>query len=198
LILLLSVPAVADVIEWRDADGVRHYTNIKEEIPEEQRAQAQVVINEAVRHPAAEVNVAPPQASNEADPPRQAQVVYDRSTMQEAYLNGVQQGMELAGSRDGQIGAGVQINGPLAIANSAAPPPPAYVVGPYGYPFVTTSFDRGRSRHQTLRMLLQDEFALERDLTFGYPTEYFLPMVPPVAPVSFGPRRVCNSGSFRR
>jgi hypothetical protein len=38
---------------------------------------------------------------------------------------------------------------------------------PYAeYPLVTTSFDRGRSRHLTLRMLLQDQFQLDRDGPF--------------------------------
>jgi hypothetical protein len=36
------------------------------------------------------------------------------------------------------------------------------------YPLVTTSFDRGRSRHLTLRMLLQDQFQLDRDGPYVY------------------------------
>jgi hypothetical protein len=194
LVLVLSAPAAADVIKWRDAQGVRHYTNIKEEIPE--GARAQVVIDESVRHRSPEAEPAVPKASNDVDPPRQAQVVYDRPAMREAYLDGVQQGMEMARSVGGPAAPSIQINGPLAIAN-AAPPQPSYVVGPYGYPLLTTSFDGGRSRHQTLRMLLQDEFAIERDLTFGYPSDYFLPIVPPVVPSPFLARRFSNAGPFR-
>jgi hypothetical protein len=33
---------------------------------------------------------------------------------------------------------------------------------------VTTGFDRGRSRHQTIRMLLQDQFAIDRDGPYAY------------------------------
>ncbi|MBI3783527.1 MAG: DUF4124 domain-containing protein [Deltaproteobacteria bacterium] len=196
-LLFAAAPALADVIEWRDAAGVRHYTNLKEEIPEEQRGQAQVVIDESVRHRAAEAEPPVATASVEPEARHMAQAVYDRPPVSDAYLDGLRQGIEMVRASNLPAAApAVQINGPLAIANAV--PPPSYVVPSYGYPFVTTSFDRGRSRHQTLRMLLQDEFALERDLTFGYPNDYFLPVVPPVVPSRFVPRRGGGAGLVRR
>jgi hypothetical protein len=60
----------------------------------------------------------------------------------------------------------VNIHGPLAVASANVDAGyPDFV--PY-YPLVTTSFDRGRSRHLTLRMLLQDQFQLDRDGPFFY------------------------------
>ena len=76
-----------------------------------------------------------------------------------------------AGGGGGGTGS-VQINGPLAVASvrnsDAGGYPGFYPPWPWYYPFVTTGFDRGRSRHQTLRMLLQDQFQLDRDGPFAY------------------------------
>jgi hypothetical protein len=78
-------------------------------------------------------------------------------------------------SGGGGGGGGVQINGPLAVASNRASegsgvgyPYGFYPPWPWYYPFVTTGFDGGRSRHQTLRMLLQDQFAIDRDGPFAY------------------------------
>lgn len=164
---VLSSAATADIIEWQDASGVRHYTNLKEEVPKESRDAAQVVVNEAARWPAgvAVGSPAAPQTASE-EPRREAEVVYDRSQTS-AYIEGWRAGIA-ANMPSENSGGSVQINGPLAVANALAPSPyPAYVA-PYYYPFVTTSFDRGRSRHLTLRMLLQHQFALDRDGPFAY------------------------------
>ena len=58
--------------------------------------------------------------------------------------------------------------GDVARGRDAARTTGAYPPWPWYYPFVTTSFDRGRSRHQTLRMLLQDQFQLDRDGPYAY------------------------------
>ena len=41
-----SGAAAADIIEWQDADGVRHYTNLKGEVPKEEEGSARVVVDE--------------------------------------------------------------------------------------------------------------------------------------------------------
>ena len=116
LILVLALRAEADVIEWRDSDGVRHYTNLKEEIPAEQRDAAQVVIDEAVRHGHGDT----PSSTDpvQPEPSRQAQVIYDRSAAAAAYLEGLQRGLELGDSARSGASGNIQINGPLAIANA--------------------------------------------------------------------------------
>ena len=78
------------------------------------------------------------------------------------------------GGGGGGAGGAVQINGPLAVATSRVAESSrratawSYPPAPWYYPFVTTSFDRGRSRHQTLRMLLQDQFQIDRDGPYAY------------------------------
>lgn len=165
-----SGAASADIIEWQDADGVRHYTNLKAEIPLEQAGSTRVVVDEVARQPAGGVAAAvaaplPPPA----EPRREAQVVYDRPLVSEAYLRGLQRGLEAAGVlAAGGGGGGVQINGPLAIARTTAAEPYYGDYYPGYYPLVTTSFDRGRSRHLTLRLLLQDQFAIDRAAPFVF------------------------------
>ncbi|MFQ5665872.1 MAG: DUF4124 domain-containing protein [Candidatus Binatia bacterium] len=172
LLLLFSGVASADIIGWRDEHGVRHYTNLKAEVPKEQQQSAHIVVNEmARRRPAAEVaasreTAAPEVATRAAEPRREAEVVYDRSQISAAYVEGFRRGMEAAGGFS--AGGGVRIAGPLAVAN-ATTAAPSYGYGtPYFHPFVTTSFDRGRSRHLTLRLLLQDQFALDREAPFVF------------------------------
>lgn len=168
IVVLAASLARADIIEWRDADGVRHYTNLREEIPEAQRQAAQVVVDEAVRRRAPEPDPLPAAAP---EPPRQAQAVYDRSMVVDAYQEGFERGLELArgGSREvgGGGGGGVVINGPLAVASAPAAAP-FYYADPYAYPLVTTSFDRGRSRHLTLRQLMENQFLVDREGPYAF------------------------------
>jgi hypothetical protein len=89
----------------------------------------------------------------------------------EGYVAGLRAAV---GGGGGGAGGTVQINGPLAIASTRTSeenggyPYGLYPSWPWYYPFVTTGFDRGRSRHQTLRMLLQDQFQLDRDGPYAY------------------------------
>ena len=168
VVALLATTAWADIYEWRDASGARHFTNNKQGVPAEFQESTTVLVAEwptaAVPVPVAApaAPAAPPPTS--AGPPS-ATVV--GPSWNEAYAAGMQAGMELGGS-----GGGVQINGPLAIASSRASErddfPGFYPPWPWYYPFVTTSFDRGRSRHLTLRMLLQDQFQIDRDGPYAY------------------------------
>jgi hypothetical protein len=161
LLTVVAAAARADIVEWRDADGGRHFTNNRDDIPA--ATETHVVV---VEHAKPVDNAAPPEAPvSAAEPRRQAQVIYDHSQTPSdasvAYVDGLVQGLALARSESGG-GGDVLINGPLAVANSygGAGAYPDYA------PFVTTGFDRGRSRHQTLRMLLQDQFQLDRDGPF--------------------------------
>jgi len=156
MLVLLAGAARADIFEWRDADGTRHFTNNKEGVPGTERAR--VMITEQPASP----GVAAP-APRPAEEPREAPVVYDYSRVRDAYVDGLQQGLALA-----RAGGGVQINGPLAVAGARGGSVVVPGYEPFYYPFVTTSFDRGRSRHLTLRMLLQDQFQLDRDGPFLY------------------------------
>jgi hypothetical protein len=189
ILLCWSGVAGADIIEWQDADGVRHYTNLKGEVPKEE-ASTRVVVDELARQPAATSAAAgePTSAPQSIEPRREAEVVYDRSRVSEAYLRGLRRGLETAVLvAGGGGGGGVQINGPLAIANSARPAP---YYDPYysGYfPLVNTSFDRGRSRHLTLRLLLQDQFAIDRAAPFVFDERLFPPFGYPPLGVDLNP-----------
>jgi hypothetical protein len=97
--------------------------------------------------------------------PLEAQVVYDEQAVRRAYEAGLRDGLDYS-SRGGPASyPSVQINGPLAVADAHAVDAGGYGY-PYYEPFITSSFDRGRSRHLTLRMLLQDQFQLDRDGPF--------------------------------
>jgi hypothetical protein len=133
-----------------------------------------------------EAAIAPQPSRRESDRPerrRLAQVVYDRPEVSEEYVRGFTEGVTYARG-DTTVG-NVNIQGPLAVARADASAP--YVaVDPYyvdHYPFVTTAFDRGRSRHQTLRMLLQDQFQLDRSWTYLYPVR----LLPPRLGVDLSP-----------
>ena len=172
VVCLLSAAASADILEWQDASGVRHYTNLKEEVPKEHRESLQVVVDELVRRPpgaedASASGKTAPEPAQGSEPRRQAEVVYDRSQLTQAYLEGLRRGLDATGGAGGVEGGRVQINGPLAVASAPSLSYPGYAA-PYYYPLVTTSFDRGRSRHMTLRMLLEDQFMLDREAPFVF------------------------------
>lgn len=191
VLLCWSGAARADIIEWRDADGVSHYTNLKGEVPKEQEAATRVVVDEVARQPAVTTDAPGDSrpAPQSVEPRREAEVVYDRSQVSAAYLRGLQRGLETAGivAGSGGGGGGVQINGPLAIANTTTPAPYYDQYYPGYYPFVTTSFDRGRSRHLTLRLLLQDQFAIDRAAPFVFEERLVPPFGSPPLGVDLNP-----------
>lgn len=161
MVLGAAQTARADIVEWEDAQGIRHFTNQKEDVPTTEPAKI-IVAERGVKADTVPPVVAPvPPEAVEA--PRQAQAVYDYSLVNDAYVRGLEEGLAIARG-DGGGGAGVMINGPLAVSSSRS--------GGYGWdyppytPLVTTSFDRGRSRHLTLRMLLEDQFQIDRDGPF--------------------------------
>jgi hypothetical protein len=167
--VLFASTGRAEVYEWRDDSGARHFTNSMQGVPAEYQTAVRVVVADW-DHPAAlapaDAPVPPPPA-----PPAAAQVVSDNSALDEAYAAGMRAAQQFGGGGGG--GGGVQINGPLAVAtnrtsDSAGVPYGFYPPWPWYYPLVTTGFDRGRSRHQTIRMLLQDQFAIDRDGPFAY------------------------------
>ncbi len=169
-LLVIATSAGAEIYEWRDPSGARHFTNSSEGVPAEYRSSAHVLIADWAK-PAAAVPAPAAQDVPAQRPPSQAEVVSDSASWDEGYAAGIRAATELGGGGGG--GGDVQINGPLAIASARAPesagyPAALYPPWPWYFPFVTTSFDRGRSRHQTLRMLLQDQFQLDRDGPYAY------------------------------
>lgn len=167
----------AEIYEWRDDSGSRHFTNILEEVPAAERTDPKVLVRETTRSGVGDpvVPSAPPSA--EAERPREALLIYDRSQPTNDYAAGVLDGVALAEHRNQPVR--FTINGPLAVANSEAQSSDTGYLADDYYPFVTTSFDRGRSRHRTLRMLLQDQFQLDRDGPYLYER---------VNPIGLGPR----------
>ena len=164
---LIAGIAHAEVYEWRDTDGSRHFTNSMAGVPSEYKDSAQIFVADW-SHPAVSAadqgeTPAPPAAP----PAAQAQVVSDAALWNEAYAAGMRAATEIGGG-----GGSVQLNGPLAIASTrdsnTSSPYAFYPPWPWYYPLVTTGFDHGRSRHMTLRMLLQDQFAIDRDGPYAY------------------------------
>jgi hypothetical protein len=178
LFFVLPATASGEIVAWVDDQGVSHYTNVLEEIPKPYRDSVRTVVREYPGEPE-EVAVAPEQPTRrELERPerrRLAQVVYDRPEISDEYVRGFAEGMAYA--QGGNTGANIHIQGPLAVARADATAPylaaDPYYLDPY--PFVTTAFDRGRSRHQTLRMLLQDQFQLDRSSPYIYPAQFLPP-----------------------
>ena len=166
--------ADAQIYEWRDARGNRHFTNNLLNLSADQQAAARVVVvaKESLPETAVEGTDEPAEA-----PRRQAEVVVQPSPRRDRYAEGLRDGLLLAASAAQRPERGVYISGPLAVAKATVDRP-AWLY-PYRGPLVTTSFDRGRSRHLTLRMLLQDQFQLDRDGPFVYERR---------VPVGLGPK----------
>ncbi len=167
--MLVAPAAHGDILSWRDAAGIRHLTNRVESIPPEYRAGAEVV-----------VAIAPELAAAPAPAPAEATALppVSDADLEAAYRAGMQAGAQLAGGGGGGGGAAeggaVEVTGPLSVTNVHVDPYAGYplwpdpVVWPYEYPLVTTGFDRGRSRHQTIRMLLQEQFQIDRNGPYAY------------------------------
>jgi hypothetical protein len=177
--LLLSLsPALAsaEIVAWVDNEGVHHYTNVPDDIPEFYRDTIQTVVKEPPRRPEESAPAAPRRRKDhERERPRMAQVVYDRAPVSEDYVRGFVEGV-VYGRGHGQGDVDIDITGPLAVADArAASYVPSYPCYDDGYPLVTTAFDRGRSRHLTLRMLLQDQFQLDRGSPYLYEARFLSP-----------------------
>ena len=176
VLLLTLSSARADILVWTDADGVRHFTNRADAVPSGSTPEV-LVRDDGSPEPA--VAVIATSAPAPAAPG--AVVASDIAQLDEAYRAGLRAGLSLGTDDASNAGGGggggaasggtVEIVGPLAVANARSTDDGGW--GPYYgwpgyYPFVTTGFDRGRSRHQTLRMLLQDQFAIDREGPFAY------------------------------
>ncbi len=182
--LLLAVAIVASPVRgqiyaWRDADGVTHFTNLEEEIPASERANAREVVGAAWSRAGlqGEAEPAPPVREERGA----ATVVVPALATRPAPVPPVRV-REVAGGN-------VQIQGPLAVAVADAPVFAAAV--PAVFPgFVTTAFDRGRSRHRTLRLLAEE--ALFPELV--WPVALAVPSSPcprPWLTFAGGPRYSC-------
>lgn len=161
----------AEVYAWRDHEGVVHFTNVQADIPMAYRDAAQVVVSAAWAPK--EETLAAPDCAEAAPRKAETLVVPGRPPTREVGATAEVPTREVVveGSR-------VHIEGPLAVTSVpqvAAWPP--WFVGP----LVTTSFDRGRSRHLTLRQLAEAQWWLAGELGWA-------PMVPVFAG---GPRPPC-------
>ncbi len=148
--------ALADIFEWRDAQGVRHFTNIAEDIPAEFRSDTKIVARERGEVVAAS---APRQghADGATSPPQQAQVVYDQRRLASVYQAGVDRGLREAQRASARAAKPVQVVAPLAIASVPARPAYfPYLPPPCERPFLANGFDQGRLRYQTWRLHLDD------------------------------------------
>ncbi len=176
-LVLTLVPGVgaADIISWEDTQGVEHYTNLSDSVPQQESASARVVVSEKIWQAAPAA--APDTGGTAADGPVAGEAAADDSLVSRAYLDGLERGMDIAGSSVGGGGGGrVQVSGPLAVVYTAAAPQPYFnYVPPYypydllGFPFllnpgfvVTVSDHHHRRAHR----LFRDEVGVRRDAPF--------------------------------
>lgn len=197
LLLVVAASARADIIEWRDEHGVRHFTNVRGEVPGEYREVAQVVVDEVARREVSQATAEPEEGSMRTPAGHRGLRRGVRQARAEDAAHECTGGGSAAESWVGVGGGGgVVVNGPLAVAVAGGADGGAPYGGmepfgggswgfdPYYYPLVTTSFDQGRSRHLTLRMLLQDQFAVDR----AGPYMFVERLIPPFGYVPMGPR----------
>ena len=180
---LLALPSLAraDILMWRDAQGVKHYTNRRALVPDQETAA--VVLEELPQVQTASAAAAAPAAPPApTEPGRIAQVVYDPSALAAAYAEGLQRGLASVQQTQYAAPVSVNINGPLVGGGYGGYVDPFW---PYDPSLITTSFDGGRSRHLTLRMLMQDQFAYDREGPY-----LIVDRFPPVGPnlATFLPR----------
>lgn len=138
---LLARPSTGQVYAWRDEHGVTHFTNLREEIPEAQRASAREVVSALWSQ-----GTSPAQAETEGKPEANAgaRVVVVPPPLPQPRAEGW--------PRE-ERAAAVNIQGPLAVAIAQPSAPPVAWPAIVAAPFVTTAFDFGHSRHRTLRLL---------------------------------------------
>jgi hypothetical protein len=158
--MLIATAARADIFKWEDAAGVEHYTNLKDEVPQQQAVQT--VVNERARQlqgsstPAAEKETVESEPAPEPAPAEAG----DSSQVTRAYLEGLESGL----ARAGNAGGDVYVNTPVSV--TVLPPAPAsgdllaaydgLLPGYYpfvsGYlPLVSTSFNRHHVHRHTGR-----------------------------------------------
>jgi len=133
---LVATAARADILEWQDAEGVLHYTNLKDEVPPEQ--QSRVVVDERARQPQAPAAEEKPQASagEQAESRRDTAEADDRAQAAHAYIEGLENGLELA--RSVNTGGSAYVSGPLVVTISGSTPSEVYSPPWYSgyYPFL--------------------------------------------------------------
>lgn len=165
--------ACGEIYLWQDPAGVRHFTNVREEIPAEYRERVQVVVS-SVWLPKEEFRVE--DKACEQEPSRQAQVVVVPERKRAAARVATLPTRPIIVQ-----GGNVTIEGPLATAFA---PSTVNWTGWLATPLVTTAFDRGRSRHLTLRQLAEEQIWLQE--TVGWPVSLWQ-----LVPFAGGPRPPC-------
>lgn len=88
-LVFMAAPATAQIYEWRDSSGDRHFTNDLEDVPEALRDEARIVVRASPVAAAVDVETDEPETTegaaqttrrrDEVAPPRQAQLIYDHS-----------------------------------------------------------------------------------------------------------------------
>lgn len=182
-LVIVAPTANADVLEWRDRDGVRHFTNVAAEIPEEYRDAAKNIISEEQwRSKSPEP---PPQP--EVAAPARKRAAARRAATEDNYRDGFEAGLDYAR----EVSPEVTVVAPPAPAPQiiiAAPQEaqatsyPAY--GAYGWNDGRrrfSRFDGGQSRHITRRMVEQnlDWHDDSPPIFYGYPYSYPAQVVVP-------------------
>src|SRR5215467_11617067 len=92
-VLLARDVSRADIYEWRDADGNRHFTNNMVNVPDAQQSAAKVIVTGIQSPPAQEIGptseAAPPQTT---EPRHEPVIVYDNSRA-DPYSQGIRDGI---------------------------------------------------------------------------------------------------------
>lgn len=171
---VLAGVAKAEIYSWRDHDGVLHFTNVQAEIPPAYRSAAEVAVS-AAWMPKEET---PTASACEESPPRRAEAIV---VPRPRPASGAGATADLPTGGVVAEGGRVNIQGPLLVTSA-----PQVPVWPHwlGVPLVTTSFDRGRSRHLTLRQLAEEQRWLAAELGWA-------PTIPLWPVFAGGPRPPC-------
>lgn len=130
LLGLVSAPAGADIYRWTDADGVTHYTNHPEAIPDDSRGEAPFV-RERPRAPAPPEAEVSAQSAEPASPESRPESPAESPPMNERLATAFAAGVE-AGARDRQPPV-VEVHAPPVVQNvivEAPHPEPRWIGAP--------------------------------------------------------------------
>jgi hypothetical protein len=137
--MLIATGAAADIFEWQDAEGVQHYTNLKDEVPHEQAVQT--IVDERARQLQRPSSPAGEEEAVESEPaPKPAPAKADDSSeVARAYQEGLESGLAHAGNAGGDV----YVSAPVTVTVLAPAPDGGNIFpGYYGwlpgyYPFLS-------------------------------------------------------------
>lgn len=128
--VLAATIASADIYRWTDEEGVVHFTNSTEGIPDEARPRVESFVRERPRPPFEEATTEPDREGEELPPPRLVEVSDDSSSFDERLARAFAEGVDAgAAERPAPV---VEVHSSPVVQNvfvESREPEPRWIVG---------------------------------------------------------------------